>query len=130
LLGEFLANEIGRDEFARRDLLYQRCYGGWTRQQHFARAAKKSQAVVGNLDDGVVFRFHVVLLFVAFFAWRDRPLFTCPTKFPRRHIRWRCCHRNFDLGRQNSKFRFEFTQRVGSLPFAILAINPTSAIYP
>jgi hypothetical protein len=41
LLGKFLAKEISRDEFVRRDFLYQGCYGRWTRQQHFACAAKK-----------------------------------------------------------------------------------------
>ena len=42
LLGKFLAKEIGRDEFVRRNFLYQGGYGRWARQQHFAWAPKKS----------------------------------------------------------------------------------------
>jgi hypothetical protein len=65
LLGKFLAKEISRDEFVRRDLFYQSCDGRWTRQQHFACTAEKSYAVLGNVDEGIFFGLHILLLSVA-----------------------------------------------------------------
>jgi hypothetical protein len=71
LLGEFLANErlVVMSLRAGTFFISAATVAGLG-NSIFARAAKKSQAVVGNLDDGVVFGLHIVLLFVAFLLRR------------------------------------------------------------
>jgi hypothetical protein len=59
LLGEYPANEIRSDKSACWHFLYQRRHGRWTRQEHFARAPKKTYALPGDVDDGVFFGLHI-----------------------------------------------------------------------
>ena len=60
LTGEFLTKEIGRNEFALRDFIYQGCHGRRTGQQHFSRTTKEFYAVLGDVDDHTFLGFHIV----------------------------------------------------------------------
>src|SRR6516165_5484514 len=60
LLCEFLTKQIGRNEFALRDFLYEGCYGRRTGQQHFSRTTKEFYAVFGDVNNSIFLGFHIV----------------------------------------------------------------------